>query len=170
MLDTPPSRYRIVEKDGRLIVYDRGVQVSGGGAKPAAPMRAAPVAARQAAAPMRASAQPDAASGHLGRLADKTATLFARRRNADGSLLIRATRSEGLRKRTQEATLTPAQARTYGMSLLGFTPFAFGMLVSLFGGGVIGVPLLILGIPLLAVGAIRISLLFGKLTWRNAGS
>lgn len=35
MLNAPPSRYRIVEKGGRLIVYDRGVQVSVG-AKPVA--------------------------------------------------------------------------------------------------------------------------------------
>ncbi len=30
MLNAPPSRYQIVEKGGRLIVYDRGVQVSSG--------------------------------------------------------------------------------------------------------------------------------------------
>jgi hypothetical protein len=171
MTDIPPSRYKIVEKDGRLIVYDKGVQVSSGMGKPAAPtqMRAAPVAARAAAAPIRTMSTPGTGDGRLGRLADGTAALLARRRNADGTLVIRRTKKEGLRSRTQEATLTAEQARIYGMSMLNFIPFALGMLLSFFGAGVIGFPLLVLGIPLLAVGAIRMTVLFGKLEWRDAG-
>ncbi len=168
MTDMPPSRYKIVEKDGRLIVYDKGVMVASGKSKPPSAEQK-PIVASWATASKSSAGAPDSPSAKFGRLADMAAAVLSRRRKADGTLVIQRTKKEGLRSRTKEATLTTAQARNYGMSLLSFAPFVLGMILTLFGGEVIGMPLLFLGLPLLLFGVIRMSLLFDKLDWRELG-
>lgn len=173
MTDIPPSRYKIVEKDGRLIVYDKGALISSGTGKratPFEPTKAAPIKASWALSSKGSAPAPDSPSARFGRLSDRVAALLARRRNADGTLVIRKTKKEGLRSRTMEATMTVEQARIYGMSMLSFGPFALGMLLIFVASGAIVVPLVILGLPLMIFGVVRLGALFDKLEWRDLSS
>lgn len=171
MAELPPSRYKIVEKDGRLIVYDNGVVVSSGTSKPAPAKQqpAAPIVASWAASFKGSPAAPDSPSARFGRLADRVAAALARRKNADGTIVVSRTKKEGLRSRTMEATLTAEQARIYGISMLSFIPLVTGIVLLFISSGFIGVPVLVLGLPPAAIGAVRLGMLFDKLEWRELG-
>lgn len=105
VIEAPPSRYRVVERNGRLIVLDRGQPVG-----PTASVTAAGAASRRAGE--------SAADSLLGGWAQGLATRFSEQREADGRLAFRLPGVEGPGAGPRRLWLRPGLARAYGWALL----------------------------------------------------
>jgi len=103
-MEAPPTRYRVVEKDGRLIVIDTATG-DRAGATTSAPLRPgqAPVAA---------------ARGLMAALAGSAAELTAKGRDSEGRLVIAWEWTRNGKAERWDAALDPAQQRRLGRALL----------------------------------------------------
>lgn len=158
MIEAPPSRYRIIEKDGRLIVFDNG--------RPTA----TDLAAR--GAPILASSSLSSAEGGgsaLVKLLDGwargMATWFGERWEPDGRLILRV--KSGANAHTKRIWLSPKQARAYGWGLLGIAGaiglnFPVNMLLFAVGGplsAVLSSLATMLGVAIGVVGGLTVLLI-----------
>jgi|GEM_PF-1308508 len=135
-MEAPPTRYRVVERDGRLIVVDTstGAVTGASGASPLRP-GAAPVAAGKGLIPL---------------IADRAAQLAGRGRDSDGRLVIAWEWTQNGKTKRWDAALDPAQQRRLGRALLVIgAPVPLVLLSFLFGqpffGFVWAVPLIFIG-------------------------
>jgi hypothetical protein len=104
-MEAPPSRYRVVERGGRLIVIDTATgEATGAGA---------------AAAALRPDSAPVAAGwGLMAALADAAAGLAAKGRDPQGRMVIAWEWTQNGRTKRWDAALDPAQQRRLGRALL----------------------------------------------------
>jgi hypothetical protein len=105
-MEAPPSRYRVVEKDGRLIVVET---------KTGAP---APSVAPQGTAPRPSAAPLTEGKGVLDSLADAVAARVSKGRDPEGRLVIAWEWKQNGRPRRWDATLDAGQQRRLGRALL----------------------------------------------------
>ena len=122
VVEAPPSRYRVIEKNGRLVVLDRGMRIDAPGTA-AAPVTVpkARAAAPGSVATDRPSIRDPGSAGPfalLDRWARALAGMFGERWEPDGRLALRGAKGKG-RGAGARLTLSPGQARGYGWSLLG---------------------------------------------------
>jgi hypothetical protein len=105
LMDAPRTRYRVLEKDRRLIVIDTasGEAVSHPGPRPAAGSMEA--------------------LGPLDRAALFLAGLAIKRRDAQGRAVVSWSGTVNNKPRKWEAWLDQAQERRFGRALLGVVPF-----------------------------------------------
>lgn len=140
-MDAPPSRYRVVEKEGRLIVLDTATGASTGTA-PASP-------AGSATAPMAAG------RGLIDALADATAGLAAKGRDAEGRLVIAWEWTKNGKTRRWDAALDTEQQRRLGRAILAIVvPIPLATVTFVVEQPLIG---LIIGVPLILFGALALN-------------
>jgi len=140
-MDVPPSRYRVVEKDGRLIVID----TSTGAATGAAP-----------AAPMRSGSAPAApVNGLLDRVADAAAQVVGTGRDPQGRMIVAWEWTQNGKVKRWDAALDPAQQRRLGRSLLSIVaPIPLAVVLFLAGQPFIG---FVIALPLILSGGIGLN-------------
>jgi hypothetical protein len=105
-MDAPPSRYRVVEKDGRLVVVETS---TGAPAPSVSPRTSAP---RPSAAPMTEG------KGLLDSLADALAARVSKGPDPEGRIVIAWEWKQNGRTRRWDATLDSGQQRRLGRALL----------------------------------------------------
>jgi hypothetical protein len=124
-MDAPKSRYKVVEKDGRLVVIDNATGA------PATPPPPRPPAARPGApgpAPLVAEGR-----GAVDGAADFLLALVTREWDGEGNAVIAWEWKEGGRERRWDARLDPGQQRRLGRALLGVAALPLLVLAFIFG-------------------------------------
>lgn len=139
-MDAPRGRYRVEEKDGRLVVIDT---VTGA---PASSSSAAPRGPIVPGKPLVSGpiARPPAFFDRVGR---QLLRLVVRRWDEQGRAIIAWEWGERGRIQRWDAALGPAQQRRLGRALLGFFAFPLLVLASIFGGGALAWPLMLVALP-----------------------
>jgi hypothetical protein len=135
-MDAPKGRYRVVEKDGRLVVIDDATE-----SPMSSPAVASPGIGRRPAAP--AAPLPPAGAGRLARLLLR---LVVDRWDEGGRAIVGWEWEENGRKRRWDAALDAAQQRRLGRALLAFASFPLVILLSVVGSFVL-LWLLVLALP-----------------------
>jgi hypothetical protein len=124
-MDAPKGRYRVEEKDGRLVVIDTltGAPISSPGIPPpgASPRAAGPVAPRSPAL--------------VDLIARPLLRLAVSRTDDSGRAVIAWEWTENGRTRRWDATLDPAQQRRLGRALLAFAALPLTVVASIVFGG-----------------------------------
>ena len=127
-MDAPKSRYRVVEKDGRLVVIDNAT-----GAPASEPAPRAPGSVRSGAAgPAPLIAQGRSA---VDGAADFLLALVTREWDGEGRAVIAWEWKEGGRTRRWDARLDPGQQRRLGRALLGVAALPLLVLAFIVGSG-----------------------------------
>ncbi len=158
-MDAPKGRYRVVEKDGRLVVIDNATNV------PVTPSIPPPRAAsRPGATSGPIAAGPIApGKGALDGAADALLTLAVNRWDREGQAVIRWRWTENNEPKSWDALLDSSQQRRLGRALLclAAAPVLFLALI------LVGLPWLsfLIGLPLLFWGVRSI----GRLRTETAG-
>jgi hypothetical protein len=124
-MDAPKGRYKVVEKDGRLVVIDNAT-----GAPATPPPPRPPGAGRPGAGPPPPVAQGRAA---IDAAADFLLALVTKEWDGEGHAVIAWQWREGGRTRRWDARLDPGQQRRLGRALLGLAGLPLFLLVFIFG-------------------------------------
>jgi hypothetical protein len=127
-MDAPEGRYRVIEKDGRLIVIDN---MTGAPASPPPPRPGGP-ARPGAAAPAPVVA---AGRGAIDGAGDFLLALVTREWDGEGRAVIAWEWKEGGRPRRWDARLDAGQQRRLGRALLGVALVPLPVLAFIFGSG-----------------------------------
>lgn len=144
-MEAPPTRYRVVEKDGRLIVIDTA---GGGTAGGASPIRPSLAPAGRAAPVMHGK-------GTFDSFADALAALTGKGRDAEGRLLIAWEWTRNGKRKRWNAALDPGQQRRLGRALIALgSPVPLVLLAFVSGWPFAG---FLLALPLILSGAIRLN-------------
>jgi hypothetical protein len=140
-MEAPPTRYRVVERDGRLIVIDTSSGAVTGGVQ---------------ASPVRPGATGVAAGkGLLDALADRAAQVAGKGRDSDGRLVIAWEWTQNGQPRHWNAALDQAQQRRLGRFLLSIVaPVPLVVLTFIVGEPFIG---LVASVPLILFGAVGLN-------------
>lgn len=149
-MDAPKSRYRVVEKDGRLVVIDNATGAPASPPPPRPPGAGRPGAAGPA--PLVAQGR-----GAIDGVADFLLALATREWDGDGRAVIAWEWKEGGRTRRWDARLDSGQQRRLGRALLGLGGIPLLVLAFIFGSGALIWFAAIMGLPPLiwGVAAIR---------------
>ena len=124
-MDAPRGRYRVEEKDGRLVVIDTST---------GAPIPSRGVSAP--ASPPRPAGPPAPASlGLLDRLGRALLYLAVASWDEQGRAIVAWQWEQDGRTRRWDAALDPAQQRRLGRALLAFAAFPLNILLSILAGG-----------------------------------
>jgi hypothetical protein len=123
-MDAPRGRYRVEEKDGRLVVIDN---VTGAPASPVAPSprRQAPPP------PPGAPAPPAGLADRYGRL---LLSLVVNRWDKEGRALVRWEWEQNGRKQRWDAALGPAEQRRLGRALAAISAFPLAVFLAILAG------------------------------------
>jgi hypothetical protein len=121
-MDAPKGRYRVEEKDGRLVVIDNQTGAPASSSPPPRPSRAG--------GPGLPAAPIVAGKGALDSLADMLVTLAAQGWDGEGRAVIRWEWTQNGKTRRWDARLDQGQQRRLGRALLGLC--AAPLLVPLF--------------------------------------
>jgi hypothetical protein len=113
-MDAPQGRYRVIEKEGRLVVIDNrtGAPISSGIGSPPSPRPGG-------GPPLSPGPVSPAAPGPLDRAADALVAIAAKRWEADGRAVIAWEWRENGRVKRWDAALDRVQQRRLGRALLG---------------------------------------------------
>lgn len=112
-MDAPKGRYRVVEKDGRLVVIDNET-----GAPLPSSIASPPTPRARRAGPMPASPVAPAGPGPLDRAADLLLALTAREWDSEGRAVIAWEWHESGKVKRWDAVLDEGQQRRLGRALL----------------------------------------------------
>jgi hypothetical protein len=154
-MDAPPSRYRVIEKDGRLIVVETG---TGAPAPSVAPRSAVP---RPSAAPMTEG------KGLLDSVADAFAAGVSKGRDPEGRIIIAWEWKQNGRTKRWDAALDPGQQRRLGRALLAMLA-PFPLVFALFAAGqpFFG---LVITVPFIGWGAVALNRLQSETRGQSPG-
>jgi hypothetical protein len=141
-MEAPPSRYRVVEKDGRLVVVDTA---TGATARPVA---------RPGTAPAPSAAPVAAGRGLIDAVADTIAAWAGKGRDSEGRMVIAWEWEQNGKKRRWNAALDAGQQRRLGRALLWvIAPGPLALLLILAGGPFLflfaALPFILWGVALL---------------------
>jgi hypothetical protein len=132
-MDAPKGRYRVIEKDGRLVVIDNR---SGAPVSPSMP-------APRASGGGGASPQPVIASGKgiVDAAADALLTLAVHEWDGEGRAVVRWRWTQNDKEKRWDAALDKAQQSRLGRGLLAFLAApAFVLVMIVFGPGALALP------------------------------
>ena len=153
-MEAPRGRYRVLEKDGRLVVIDN---------ETGAPIPSS-IESLQSARPGRPGASPSpvapAGPGPIDRAADVLLAIAARERDPQGRAIIAWTWQQNGQERRWDAALDAGQQRRLGRALLAFSAaplLLFFLLVT--GAGALTVGMVVV-LPLAGWGALSIRRLY----------
>jgi hypothetical protein len=140
-MEAPPSRYRVVEKDGRLIVIDTATGTATGAAPPL---------------PARSGPPPVApGKGVMAALADGAAQVVSKGRDSDGRLVIAWEWTEKGKTKQWNAALDASQQRRLGRAILSIVaPVPVVIVTFIAGRPFLG---LVAGVPLILAGALGLN-------------
>ena len=123
-MDAPKGRYRVEEKDGRLVVIDT---VTG------APATSVTPSPRSPAAP-RGPAVIDRPPGLIDRFGRLLLRLVVNRWDEEGRAVVAWEWEQNGRKQRWDAVLGPAEQKRLGRALVGVSAFPLVILLSIFAG------------------------------------
>ena len=149
----PPSRYRIVEKDGRLIVYDRGVLVSTKSEKPSGARTSGPMAVADGVPWF-----------------DRIGTILVRlmtTKDASGRVLMTRKVTKGFTQVKQTAVVSVDQAVQLGRGLALLLPLVSTIVLSIVTSGA-ALPLLVVTVPVAIGSLVVFAPLMMSLKWDEA--
>lgn len=154
-MEPPKGRYRVVEKDGRLIVIDN---------QTGAPIPSS-IVAPQPARRGRSSASPagpvaPAGPGAIDRAADLLLGIAAKRWDEQGRAVIAWEWQENGKVKRWDAALDHSQQRRMGRALLALAAAPLLLILAVLTGGALIGLVLIFALPPLAWGAISIRRLY----------
>lgn len=149
-MDAPKGRYRVVEKDGRLVVIDN---LTGG----PIPSSIAPPPAR----PGRPAASPagpvaPAGPGLIDRAADRLLALAVREWDEQGRAVVAWKWEQNGREKRWDAALDAGQQRRLGRALFALCSAPLVPLLIVFGDALTAAVGALLAVPLAGWGAIRL--------------
>ena len=157
-MDAPKGRYRVVEKDGRLVVIDNATNVPvTPSIAPRAASGASPGSRPTAAGPI-VSGPITPGKGALDGAADALLKLAVNRWDGEGRAVIRWRWTENNEPKSWDALLDPSQQRRLGRALLSLVAAPFLFLALILAGlpwlaFVIDLPLIFWGIR--SIGRLR---------------
>ena len=109
-MDAPPSRYRVIEKDGRLVVIDNATGKAASGITPTP----------RAGTPGRPGASPVApGQSTLDSLAETLLRLVVRERDGEGRAVVHWSWKQNGQEKRWDAWLDPAEQKRLGRALVG---------------------------------------------------
>jgi hypothetical protein len=149
-MDAPKGRYRVVEKDGRLIVIDNRT----GGPIPSS--IGSPPASRPGGAASPSPVSP-AGPGRLDRAADFLLAVVVKEWDSEGRAVIAWKSGEGGRGSSWHARLDPPQQRRMGRALLALCAAPLFALFFIFGDGAAAGLGVFLTLPFMLWGAFAMS-------------
>ena len=154
-MDAPQGRYRVVEKDGRLVVIDNetGAPIPSSVAAPP-PARSG----RPAASP--AGPVAPAGPGPIDRAADLLLALAVRRWDEQGRAVIAWQWEENGKVKRWDAALDPGRQRRLGRALLALAAAPLAVIAAILSGGALVGPAIVLALPPLAWAAFSIRRLY----------
>ncbi|HEU0099439.1 MAG TPA: hypothetical protein VFQ67_11775 [Allosphingosinicella sp.] len=126
-MDAPKGRYRVEEKNGRLVVIDTATGA------PASPVNSSPAA--RGAAP-RGPGVVDRPPGLVDRYGRLLLALAVRRWDGEGRAIVAWRWEQNGRERRWDAELGPAEQKRFGRALVGVSALPLVVLVSIFAGPV----------------------------------
>lgn len=126
-MDAPQGRYRVVEKDGRLVVIDNGT---------GAPIPTTAAPPRSPRGPAGSQAPIVAGKGLFDNMADALLALAVNRWDGEGRAIIAWEWKENGQPRRWDALLDSGQQRRLGRAMLSFTSISLPFLALMFGDGV----------------------------------
>lgn len=124
-MDAPKGRYRVEEKDGRLVVIDTATGAPASSVSPSPRPRSAPRPGAEG------PARPPGLIDRYGRLLLR---LVVNRWEPDGRAVVAWEWERNGRSERWDATLGPAQQRRLGRALAGISAFPIAVLLSIFAG------------------------------------
>jgi hypothetical protein len=124
-MDAPKGRYRVEERDRRLVVIDTATGA------PASPVSPAPMPRSGPAGAPGSAARPAGLIDRYGRLLLR---LVVKSWDSEGRAIVRWEWEQNGRKQSWEAALGPSEQRRLGRALAAITAFPIVVLLSIFGG------------------------------------
>jgi hypothetical protein len=154
-MDAPQGRYRVVEKDGRLVVIDNetGTPIPSSVASPPTVGRGRPSASP--AGPVA-----PAGPGTIDRAADLLLALAAKRWDEQGRAVIAWEWQENGKVKRWDAALDQDQQRRMGRALLALAATPLLLVLTIFAAGTMFGLAVILALPPLAWGAVSLRRLY----------
>src|SRR5688500_724115 len=128
-MDAPQGRYRVIEKDGRLVVIDNRT-----GAPASSPVVPPPRMGGRGG-PVQSASPVTAAKSGLDTFADMLLRLVVREWDAEGRAVIHWEWKEGGKERSWDALLDLDQQRRLGRALVHFAVLPVLILLLMFAGG-----------------------------------
>lgn len=125
-MDAPPSRYRVIEKDGRLIVIDNSTGRPASTTSPIPPPSARPGGSPSPVAP---------APGRLDSLADSLLRRVVREWDSEGRAVIHWNWQTNGKDRRWDARLDQGQQRRLGRALVALLSAPIFIMLVIFSGG-----------------------------------
>ena len=127
-MDAPQGRYRVIEKDGRLVVIDNA---TGRPASTSVP----PPRAAGSGRPGQSSSPVAPAKGGLETLSDMLLHMAVREWDAEGRAVIHWQWTENGKAKSWDALLDPGQQRRLGLALVHLVAIPLPILLFALGGG-----------------------------------